>query len=243
MNPQAIVDQLESLASKDPRVVATRRGVPVATILGVTTGNIRKLAKNLGQDYGLAQQLWKMDIHEAKILAILLAPLADQTEAELTKWVAGINSWGICDHFAKKLAETVTDVTGLVPLWVAQEALYTRRAGLALIANHCMRQPALDDSLVQTFCEIICQQSSDERQHVKQACCWALRELGKIDTQTHEVAINIALELLESPDRSRAWVGRCAHKELEVLVKVPERRRLISSKSKTGAKHMKSRVR
>lgn len=237
MDAQELVRQLEASATKDPKVVATRRGVAVVTVLGVTTGNIRKLAKTLDQDYALARQLWGMDIHEAKILAILLAPLADQTTVELSKWVANIHSWGICDHFAKKLAETVADVMPLVQLWVAAEAVYTRRAGLALIANCCMRQNALDDELVQTFSGIILQRANDERQHVKQANCWALRELGKIDTQTHEIAINLALELMESPDRSSAWVGRCAHKELETLIKVPERRRLISRNSKTGAKH------
>lgn len=237
MNAQTLVKQLKALATKDSQAAATRRGVRVDTMLGVTTGNIRKLAKTLDQDYALARQLWNMDIHEAKILAILLAPLADQTDTELTKWVTNIRSWGICDHFAKKLAETVTDVMPLVQLWVVEEALYTRRAGLALIANHCMRQHALDDELVQTFAELILERSSDERQHVKQAGCWALRELGKIDTQTHEAAMNTALELIESPDRSSAWVGRCAYKELETLIKVPERRRLISRHSKTGAKH------
>ena len=237
MNAQELVGELELLATKDPQVVATRRGVPVATLLGVTTGNIRKLAKTLDQDYVLAKQLWNMSIHEAKILAILVAPLSEQTNVELTGWVANINSWGICDQFAKKLAATVTDVMPLVRLWVADEALYTRRAGLALVANYCMRQHALEDDLAQAFGEIIRQQSKDDRQHVKQACCWALRELGKIDTQTHEQAINIALELVELPSRSSAWVGRCAHKELETLIKVPERRRLISRNSKTGAKH------
>lgn len=237
LKARALVEQLEALATKDLQAAATRRGVRVEAMLGVTTGNIRKLAKTTGQDYALAQQLWSMDIHEAKILAILLAPLAEQTEAELTRWVASIQSWGICDHFAKKLAETVADVLPLVQRWVAQEALYTRRVGLALIANFCMRQHALEEALVPTFAEIILQRASDERQHVKQACCWALRELGKIDTQNHEVAINLALELMEAPDKPSAWVGRCAYKELETLIKVPERRRLISRHSKTGAKY------
>ncbi len=236
-NLSALLRELESLASKGMRATANRRGVPVRKVLGVSTAELRKLARRLGQDELLAKQLWSTDVHEARILAVLIAPFADKAADELGKWVSELDSWGVCDHFAKRVSEQVLDVADLAARWIADDALYTRRAGLALIANHCMKQPRIDEDVSETFATLIERASRDDRQHVKQACCWALRELGKIDTGSHEIAMNVALNLLEASSQASMWVGRCAHKELELLVKIPERRRLISRNSKTASKH------
>lgn len=237
MKIKDVLSELESLATKDPESMAVRRGVPVETLLGVSTGEIRKLAKQLGQNDRLAKQLWRTGIHEARSLAILVASFDTKTLAELGVWVSDIDSWDICDHFAKKLALEVADVSPLTTKWIASDALYTKRAGLALIANHCMKRKALESDACESFLDQIKQCSTDERQHVKQASCWALRELGKIDTGTHEMAIALALELQASADKTELWVGNCAYKELEALVKIPERRRLIARTSKTASKY------
>lgn len=234
---QAVLLELESLASKDARATAKRRGVPVTRVLGVRTSDLRKLARQLGQNEMLARQLWRSGIHEARVLAILIATFSGKTRVELGEWVCEIDSWDVCDHFAKRVSEQVGDVVGLASSWVADDALYTRRAGLALIANRCMKQHEIDDDDCEAFATLIERASTDDREHVRQACCWALRELGKIDTESHEAATTLALNLLEASDRSSEWVGKCAYKELELLVKIPERRRLISRKSKTASKH------
>ncbi len=217
--------------------MSKRRGVPDETVLGVSTGDIRKLAKKLGENALLAEQLWRSGFHEAQLLAILIAPLAGKTTEHLSSWVFEISSWDVCDQFAKRLAEKLNNVTELVSLWTVDDALYVRRCGLALIANHCMKQHEMEEEACGMFISLIEHTSSDDRQHAKQACCWALRELGKIDTQTHEIAVNLALELTEAAIPSSVWVGKCAYKELELLVKIPERRRLISRKSKTASRY------
>ncbi|MDD4569680.1 MAG: DNA alkylation repair protein [Tepidanaerobacteraceae bacterium] len=40
--------------------------------IGVSTGDIRKLARKLGKSQELAEQLWETKYHEAKILSVLL---------------------------------------------------------------------------------------------------------------------------------------------------------------------------
>jgi len=240
MDSAEVIKELKSLATKDTRLTSKRRGVPNETVLGVSTRAIRKLAKKLGKDDELADQLWCEDAHEAHLLAILIAQLSEKTFDQLSRWAFDINSWDVCDQFAKRLSESLSNVDDLVSLWTHDETLYVRRAGLALIANHCMKCHELENDKRQCFTSLIEQSSRDDRQHIKQACCWALRELGKIDTETHEVATNLALELIEKGEPSSVWVGKCAYKELELLVKIPERRRLISRKSKTALEHHNS---
>ena len=116
--------------------------------------------------------------------------------------------------------------------------LYTKRAGLAVIANLCMRAMSFDAETTSAIRNIIEDTADDHRDHIRQASCWALREFGKSNPDSHEQACLIALELIESGHTTRAWVGRCAYRELETLIKIPERRRLISRNSKTARKYV-----
>lgn len=230
-----VVNQLRKLATKDVAATAKRRGIPPSKLLGVGTADIRKTAKTMTGDLRLAEALWASEYHEAKLLAVLLHPPKAVSQARLHRWVVDIYSWDLCDHFCKHLALRSADVMGLIATWSRRRELYVRRAALALIANYCMRSDSLTDVQLEALVGHITDTSSDDRKHVRQACCWALRELGKIDDAAHDKAIHAALEMLESDDKNTVWVGRCAYRELENLVKVPQRRRLLTRKSKTGA--------
>ena len=232
-----VIQQLQALASLDVEKTAQRRGIPTSALLGVATAELRKAAKRIGPNEALAEELWTSTFHEARVIAVLIFPSSAVSEGQLDRWLDTINSWDLCDQFAKHLASKVPEVDGLILRWAVQQSLYTRRAALAVIANVCMRTAELNDATIERFVSIIENTSIDDRRHVKQACCWALRELGKINDSAHERAIHVALELIESADKSSAWVGRCAYKELETLVKVPERRRLLPRKSKSAGKH------
>ncbi|MEM9623497.1 MAG: DNA alkylation repair protein, partial [Pseudomonadota bacterium] len=185
MDVNQALNELRSMADKDPQTVAKRRGVPAEQVLGVSTAKIRKLAATLQQDAGLAEQLWRSGLHEARILAILVAPPELFTQSQ-NGWVHNIDSWDLSDHLAKRVAEHYTaDITAAgtyAQTWTHDDRELVRRAGLALLANFCMRQHTLDSDAVTTVTRLISDAASDSRRQVKQACCWALRELGKIDT-------------------------------------------------------------
>ncbi len=76
--------------------------------------------------------------------------------------------------------------------------------------------------------------SDSEQEHVKKAISWALREIGKKDFTYNEKAILLAYELRESGNKNKIWIARDALKELETLVKVEGRGRLISSNTRMG---------
>ena len=100
-----------------------------------------------------------------------------------------------------------------------------------MIANYCMRSESLTEHEQESFAEII-EQAEDDRPETG-----VLRFKNSARSAiTHEIAI-MALELCESPNPTSVWVGNCAYKELETLVKIPERRRLISRASKTAQKY------
>lgn len=231
---EAIVEELKNLAFKDQLATAVRRGVPASEVIGVSTSDIRKLAKRIGEDHALAESLWKSHFLEARTLAILIYPRKISDDEHLNRWLSDISDWSLCDLFVKTLVSKRSDATRYFRRWISMDGVYQKRAGLALIANYCMRAASVDPDTREQILGLLGSAAHDNRQHVRQACCWALRELGKVDEVCREEAIMLALDLLASKNDSENWVGRCAHRELESLVKIPERRRMISRNSKTG---------
>lgn len=217
--------------------VAQKRMVPVETVIGVSTRVVRALAKKTTKDRMLAEELWSSSFIEAKALAILLLPPKFVDAALIEAWVAEINDWSTCDLFVKSIMTGRPDALDWAVNWASDPRLYTKRAGLALIANYCMRAETFADDVSASIVSTIRRTAPDDRDHVRQASCWALREFGKSNTESHEQACILALELIDTGRAELVWVGRCAHRELEDLIKVPERRRLISRKSKTGMKY------
>ena len=232
-----LIEQLRARSSKDPFDVAAKRMVPAEMVIGVSTSDVRALAKTTAKDRSLAEELWSSQFIEAKALAILLLPPKGIDNALIETWVAELSDWSTCDLFVKAIMARRADAIDWGVKWASNARLYTKRAGLALIANYCMRAAMFDDEVSTLIMSTIRQSAPDARDHVRQASCWALREFGKSNTDNHEQACIFAMELIDSGHAEMAWVGRCAYRELEDLIKVPERRRLISRKSKTGMKY------
>ena len=158
---------------------------------------------------------------------------------DVERWLRDVVSWDLCDHLCGNLVRQRADAANLVRRWIASEKLYVRRAAFATIAELAVHNKTLNDSLVADFIELIVEYGGDPRPHARQAASWALRSIGKRDAANHDRALAAAAELLESDDATKRWVGRDAMRELESLVKVPERGRLLTSKSKTGRKQLR----
>ena len=69
---------------------------------------------------------------------------------------------------------------------------------------------------------------------IEEAVSWALREIGKTDFEYAEKVLLTAYDLLASGNKVQIWIAKDVIKELETVVKVKERKRLITSNSKMG---------
>lgn len=93
---------------------------------------------------------------------------------------------------------------------------------------------AVTDDMLDYYLGLIARYSDDEREHVKKAASWALREIGKRDFNYNEKALLLAHEFAESDSKALNWIGKDTIKEFETLVKAEGCGRLISSKSQMG---------
>ena len=92
----------------------------------------------------------------------------------------------------------------------------------------------MSDDTIDSYLELIKNHSDDSRMHVKKAMSWALREIGKMNHASHEKALLTAHDFCDDSNKNRNWIGKTSLKELNQLVSINERQRLISSKTKMG---------
>jgi 3-methyladenine DNA glycosylase AlkD len=67
------------------------------TLGGIRVPALRRLAREIGRNHRLAEELWKSGIHEARHLAAMVDEPARVTEAQMERWVREFDSWAVCD--------------------------------------------------------------------------------------------------------------------------------------------------
>jgi 3-methyladenine DNA glycosylase AlkD len=190
-----------------------RVGIAVDRALGVSVPQIRRIAKRTGTDHSLALELWDSGVHEARILATLVADPARITHREMERWATEIDSWDVGDFAADLFARTPF-ATRLVQEWSTRPESYVRRCAFAMIARRAVSDRNATDAAFLRFFPTIHAAATDERNEVKKAVNWALRQIGKRNPALHAAAIGEAERLLELDCRSARWIARDALREL-----------------------------
>lgn len=229
-----IIAELRALSSEKHKANVVRMGIPEGNSIGVSTGDIRKLARRIGRSNGLAYDLWHTGYHEAKLLAVLVFDKKTLALQEIEPLMNDVCSWDLCDHVCKNLIMKQKGYIGLIGEWCASDKTYFKRAAFILIGSAVIHEKNVSDDIMDDFMRLIQEHSFDEREHVKKAVSYALREIGKKDFNYQEKAIILAHELKESGNQAQVWIAKDALKELENLVKVEGRGRLLSADSKMG---------
>jgi 3-methyladenine DNA glycosylase AlkD len=192
-----------------------RFGIVSKTALGISMPDLRVLAKEIGKDHELALKLWILDIHEAKLLACLTDNWKQVTEHQMDSWVEDFYSWDICDQCCSNLFDKTPFYQKKIREWVKSEKEFVRRAGFVLMATSAVHDKGAPDSQFLTYLPLIEKYASDERNFVKKAVNWALRQIGKRNLRLHKEALKAAKKLRESESKSSRWIGSDAYRELE----------------------------
>jgi 3-methyladenine DNA glycosylase AlkD len=206
LNAKARQDQLEGMARY--KIVREKR-------LGVSIPDLRKMAKEIGKDHNLALKLWKTGIQDARILAAMVDRPEEVTEQQMDTWVRDINSWDVCDQVCMNLFEKVPFARKMIAEWSKREEEFVKRAAFALIACLAWHDKEASDEDLVCFFPIIKGGATDERNFVKKAVNWALRNIGKRNPNLNKAAIEAATEIGQMDSRAARWVASGALRELE----------------------------
>lgn len=204
-----------------------RVGIDVRHALGVSVPDIRAIAKRCGTDHGLALELWRSGIHEARILATLVADPAAFSAEEVEGWGRDLASWDVCDFAADAFGRWQGHAR-LIRAWARRRESYVKRCAFSTIARRAVRAKDAPDHEFLGYLPMIRRAATDERNEVKKGVSWALRQIGKRNLPLHTAAIDEARTILEIDARAARWIARDALRELEraqTRARLPDRAR------------------
>jgi len=192
-----------------------RLGVRGKKMLGIPMPMLRKIAREHTKDHQLAAQLWKSGLHEARILATMLDSKEAVTEIQMEKWVQDFDSWDLCDQACSNLFCRIPFAYDKALLWSERYEEFVKRAGFVMMAELSIHDKTAEDAQLAAFFPIIEREAYDQRNFVKKAISWALRQIGKRNATLHAMALPIAERLAVHEVPSARWVGKDALKELQ----------------------------
>ncbi len=209
-----VLETLKKL--EDPKNVAgmARFGIKPAVALGVPKPALRMLSKNLGRHHDLAQELWASGVHEAMVLASMIDDPVKVTADQMDAWANDFDNWDVCDQCCLNLFWKTPFAYEKAQDWADSDREFVKRAGFVLMASLAIHDKKASDAKFERFLSIIAMEASDDRNLVRKAVNWALRQIGKRNSGLREKAVELALELKQAQSKSARWVGSDALREL-----------------------------
>jgi 3-methyladenine DNA glycosylase AlkD len=211
----AVLRELKGLA--DPKVRAKMEyfGVRVPKAHGISVPVLHQFARHIGKDHQLARQLWRTGIHEARILATLIGESEKVTAAEMDRWARDFDSWDVVDAACCYLYAQTTHAWSKAKAWSRRREDFVKRASFSLIAYLSYKEKEAADGRFVRFLRVIEREAHDERNFVKKAVNWALRNIGKRNKRLNREAIRAAERIRRQGSRPARWIAADALRELK----------------------------
>jgi 3-methyladenine DNA glycosylase AlkD len=191
-----------------------RFGIHGARVLGVPVKILRAIAREMDRNHTLAEELWASGIHEARILASIVAEPKRVTLDQMERWVADLDSWDLCDQCCTNLWVRTPFAREQALVWSEREAEFVKRAGFVLMVQVAGKDKAAPTALLGRYLARAEREAGDERNFVKKAVSWTIREIGQRSLELNEAAVALAQRLQASQARAARWVGSDALREL-----------------------------
>ncbi len=211
----AVVRELKSVADPKVRAKLAYFGVNAPKAYGISAPVLHTFARHIGKDQELAERLWSTGIHEARILAPLIGEPEKITAAQMERWVRDFGSWDVVDTACCYLYAHAKPAWRKIHEWSNRRGEFEKRAAFSLAAYLSYKDKAADDSAFERFLPVIERESCDERNFVKKAVNWALRNIGKRNPHLNAAAIRCAERIRQQDSRTARWIAADAIRELK----------------------------
>ncbi len=217
MTCNQIIRKLRFLRNRRNIDGMARFGIRGKNILGVPKPLLDKMARGIGKNHELALKFWDSGIHEARILASLVDDPGLVGPSQMEKWVKDFDSWDICDCCCGHLFDQTRWAVRKIFQWSRRKNEFEKRAGFVLMAGLAVHDKKAKDRLFLSFFPVIRREAKDERNFVKKAVNWALRQIGKRNLFLNRAACREAGFIAGIKSASARWIARDALRELTSL--------------------------
>lgn len=214
MTQQAVLAWLRRRGTRANVEGMARFGITSPKAFGVSMATMRPLLKSLGRDHALAAALWKTGWHEARIVASLVDEPNRVTPAQMDSWARDFNNWAVCDSVCFHLFDRTPYAWKKAEQWSRRDSEFIKRAAFALMAGLAVHDRTTPDPPFVRLLPLIERGAADDRNFVKKAVNWALRQTGKRNVTLNGAAITVAQRLADADLAATRWVGKDALREL-----------------------------
>ena len=190
-------------------------GIVTKNCYGLSMPHMRELGKKIGTDHQMALALYSTGIHEARIIAGLIDDPAEVTEAQMEEWCKCFDSWDVTDQVTTILFDQTEFAWKKAVEWSKRKPEYEKRAGFSLMAGLAVHDRITPDEEFEKFYPLIKKGAADERNFVKKAVNWALRQIGKRNVRLQEAAVRTAESVRSRGTKSARWIAADALRELK----------------------------
>ena len=201
--------------------------VEADTIIGVRTPLLRKYAGQLLKRDDVQEFLNDLPhkyFDENQLHAFILSGMKDFEKCmdEVNKFLPCVDNWATCDQMSPKVFKKHRpELTASIKMWIKSKETYTIRFGIGMLMEHF-----LDDDFDLKYPEAVSKIRSDEY-YVNMMTAWYFAtalakqyesvlpyiEGKKLDTWTHNKAIQKAVESYRITDEQKAYLKSLKEKK------------------------------
>lgn len=210
-----VMKALKNLSHPEHIAGKSRWNITAKNQMGITIPSLRLLAKKIGKNHALALELWKTGFHEARILAGMIDDSHLVTSTQMDNWTADFDSWDICDQTCGNLFDKTKYAYTKIDQYVKDPREFVRRTAFTLMATLAVHDKKSSDAVFKKFFPLIQKYATDERNFVKKAVNWALRQIGKRNETLRNEAVASAEKILKIDHPAARWIARDALRELQ----------------------------
>lgn len=177
------------------------KGVDYKMNFGVDVPRLKEIAQKYKSNAALAQELWKLDVRELKILSTMLYPVSELSEANADEWMNEIPNHEIREHLCRNLLQRLTYADELVQKWTADanesvrltgywlyvrlmmiQAETSKRINIQLVIEKALADVHADDTLLRTAATNVLMQVIRRRQ---EGADYIMEQISKFSTSAN----------------------------------------------------------
>lgn len=218
MTVNEIMDELAALGRPDVVSSMAKFGISTAKSFGVKTPELKQFArevkKRAADRHSLAQELWATSNYDARAVAFLIDDPKQVTRQQMDAWAADFDNWATVDGACSYLFCRTAFAYEKAFEWAERKPEFEKRAGFSMMAYLAVHDKKASDEQLAAFLPVIEKHADDDRNFVKKAVNWALRQIGKRNLDLNKLAIETATRIKSQDSRSARWIASDALREL-----------------------------
>jgi len=212
-----LIEKLKSKSRVDQLQGMAKYGIKTDNRLGVSIPDIRKIAKEFGKNHDVALELWKTNIADARILAALIDEVEKVTSEQMDQWVKDFDSWDVCDQVCMNLFDKTPFAWDKIVEWSNKDEEFVKRAAFALLACLAWHDKKASNEKFIEYLPIVKKNISDDRNYVKKAISWSIRNIGKRNIKLHSYVLIFAEEIKRINTKNAKWIASDIIRDLNTI--------------------------